>query len=127
MIKAPISLQDLRRRLYIKAKAEPAWRFWGLYVHICKRETLREAYRIAKANDGAPGIDGVTFQAVEAEGTEQFLDQLREELVQRTYRPQQARKVEIPKGNGKMSAAFGSMYPGQSGPRSIKADPGTDL
>ncbi len=102
MIKAPISLQDLRRRLYIKAKAEPGWRFWGLYVHICKRETLREAYRMAKANDGAPGIDGVTFQAVEAEGTEQFLDQLREELVQRTYRPQQARKVEIPKGNGKM-------------------------
>ena len=51
MTKAPISLQDLRRRLYIKATAEPAWRFWGLYVHICKRETLREAYRMAKANN----------------------------------------------------------------------------
>ena len=102
MIKAPISLQDLRRRLYIKAKAEPAWRFWGLYVHVCKRETLREAYRLAKANEGAPGIDGVTFAAVEAGGTEQFLEQLREELVQRTYRPQPARKVEIPKGGGKM-------------------------
>jgi hypothetical protein len=100
-IKASISLQDLRRRLYIKAKAEPAWRFWGLYVHVCKRETLREAYRLAKANKGAPGIDGVTFAAVEAEGTEQFLDQLHEELVQRTYRPQQTRKVEIPKGGGK--------------------------
>src|SRR5947209_19007678 len=82
MTKAPISLQDLRRRLYIKAKAEPAWRFWGLYVHICKRETLREAYRMAKANDGAPGIDGVTFQAVEAEGVELFLERLREELIQ---------------------------------------------
>jgi RNA-directed DNA polymerase len=57
---------------------------------------------MAKANDGAAGIDGVTFQAVEAEGTEPFLDQLREELVQKTYRPQPARKVEIPKGNGKM-------------------------
>src|SRR6516164_9840505 len=102
MRKAPIRLQDLRRRLYIKAKAEPAWRFWGLYVHVCKRETLREAYLQAKANDGAPGIDGVTFAAVEAEGREQFLDRLREELVQRTYRPQRARKVEIPKGNGKM-------------------------
>jgi RNA-directed DNA polymerase len=102
MTKAPISLQDLRRRLYIKAKAEPAWRFWGLYVHICKRETLREAYRMAKANDGAPGIDGVTFQAVEAEGVESFLERLREELIQRTYRPQRARKVEIPKGNGKL-------------------------
>src|SRR3954449_3863106 len=102
MTKAPISLQDLRRRLYIKAKAEPAWRFWGLYVHICKRETLREAYRMAKANDGAPGIDGVTFQAVEAEGVELFLERLREELIQRTYRPRRARKVEIPKGNGKL-------------------------
>ena len=102
MTKAPISLQDLRRRLYVKAKAEPSWRFWGLYVHVCKRETLREAYLQARANDGAPGIDGVTFEAVEAGGAEAFLDQLREELVQRTYRPQGARKVEIPKGGGKM-------------------------
>ncbi len=100
MTKAPISLQGLRRRLYVKAKAESTWRFWGLYVHVCKRETLREAYLLAKANDGAPGIDGVTFAAVEAGGVEDFLDQLREELVQRTYRPQRARKVEIPKGGG---------------------------
>ncbi len=102
MTKAPISLQDLRRRLYIKAKAEPTWRFWGLYVHVCKRETLAEAYRQAKANDGAPGIDGVTFGVVEAGGEAEFLDQLRKELVERTYRPQRARKVEIPKGGGKM-------------------------
>ena len=102
MTKAPISLQDLRRRLYVKAKAEPSWRFWGLYVHVCKRETLREAYLLAKANNGAPGIDGVTFAAVEAGGVEGLLDQLREELVQRTYRPQRARKVEIPKDGGKM-------------------------
>jgi RNA-directed DNA polymerase len=102
MRKAPISLQDLRRRLYIKAKTEPTWRFWGLYVHVCKQETLREAYRLAKANDGAPGIDGVTFAAVEAEGVEGFLDQLRKELVERTYRPQKARKVEIPKDGNKV-------------------------
>jgi RNA-directed DNA polymerase len=102
MRKAPISLQDLRRRLYIKAKTESTWRFWGLYVHVCKLETLREAYRLAKANDGAPGIDGVTFAAVEAEGVEGFLDQLRKELVERTYRPQRARKVEIPKDGNKV-------------------------
>jgi len=102
MTKAPITLQELRRRLYLKAKAEPAWRFWGLYVHVCKLETLQQAYRLAKANDGAPGVDGVTFAAVEAEGVETFLDQLRKELVERTYRPQKARKVEIPKGGGKM-------------------------
>ena len=102
MTKAPVSLQDLRRRLYVKAKTEPTWRFWGLYVHVCKRETLQEAYLLAKANDGAPGIDGVTFAAVEAGGVETFLDQLRKELVERTYRPQKAWKVEIPKGGGKM-------------------------
>jgi RNA-directed DNA polymerase len=101
MTKAPINLQDLRRRLYIKAKAEPGWRFWGLYGHVCKRETLWEAYQLAKSNGGAPGIDGVTFEAIEAEGAEGFLDRLREELEQRTYRPQRSRKVKIPKEGGK--------------------------
>jgi hypothetical protein len=65
MIKAPDDLQDLRRKIYAKAKAEPHWRFWGLYVHVCKRETLRAAYAMAKSNDGAPGSDGVTFEAIE--------------------------------------------------------------
>jgi RNA-directed DNA polymerase len=67
------SLQDLRRSLYVKAKAEPTWRFWGLYVHVSKTETLREAYQMAQHNDGAPGIDGVTFEAIEESGTEGFL------------------------------------------------------
>ncbi|MCG2772604.1 MAG: hypothetical protein L6277_11020 [Desulfobacterales bacterium] len=58
MIKAPISLQDLRRKIYLEAKADKAWRFWGLYVHVCKMETLQEAYKMAKRNNGAPGIDG---------------------------------------------------------------------
>jgi len=102
MTKAPIKLQDLRRRLYVKAKAEPIWRFWGLYVHVCKRETLRESYRHAKKNGGAPGIDGVTFEAIEAEGVEGFLGRPRAELVQRSYRPQRARKVGIPKEGGKV-------------------------
>lgn len=73
MIKAPSSLQDLRKNLYIKAKAEPTWRFWGLYVHVCKMETLQEAYAMAKQNDGAPGSDGVTFEAIEESGVESFL------------------------------------------------------
>jgi len=84
MTTTPISLQDLRRRIYVKAKAEPAWRFWGLYVHVCKLDTLREAYRLAKENNGAPGIDGVTFEAIEADGVERFLQQLQDELVTRT-------------------------------------------
>jgi RNA-directed DNA polymerase len=102
MTKAPSGLQDLRRRLYVKAKAEPTWRFWGLYVHVCKRDTLYEAYRMAKENDGAPGIDGVTFAAIEESGVEGFLEQIRDELVSNTYRPMRARKKEIPKDGGKV-------------------------
>ena len=102
MTKTPIELQDLRRRIYVKAKAKPSWRFWGLYVHVCKVETLRTAYKLAKKNNGAPGIDGVTFAAIEAHGVEGFIEQLREELVERTYLPARVRKVEIPKGGGKV-------------------------
>src|SRR5213593_4690503 len=102
MTKAPSNLQDLRRSLYVQAKAEPAWRFWGLYVHVCKMETLQEAYRMAKSNNGAPGIDGVTFEAIEESGEESFLRQIRDELVTHTYRPMRARKKEIPKDGGKV-------------------------
>jgi len=93
----PISLQNLRKSIYIKAKTEPTWRFWGLYVHVCKEETLREAYKLAKKNDGAPGIDGVTFEAIEAGGVENFLQQIRDELIANTYRPMRVRKKAIPK------------------------------
>ncbi len=101
MTKASISLQDLRRRIYVKAKAEPSWRFWGLYTHICKMETLREAYAVAKKNKGAPGVDGVTFEAIEAQGVETFLEQIQSELQGRNYIPLRSRKREIPKGDGK--------------------------
>ena len=93
MTTAPISLQDLRRRLYVKAKAEKDWRFWGLYVHVAKRETLQAAYDLAKRKDGAPGIDGVTFEAIEAAGVEAFLGTLRDALVTRTYVPLRNRRV----------------------------------
>jgi RNA-directed DNA polymerase len=102
MTKAPINLQDLRRSLYVKAKAEPTWRFWGVYVHVCKMETLHEAYRMAKSNNGAPGIDGVTFEAIEESGADSFLRQIRDELVKHVYRPMRARKKEIPKDGGKV-------------------------
>jgi len=100
MIKTPITLQDLRRKLYGKAKAEPRWRFWGLYVHVCKMETLRAAYQMAKSNEGAPGSDGVTFAAIEAQGVEVFLGQIQSELQRRCYVPQRPRRREIPKEGG---------------------------
>src|SRR2546425_11640011 len=102
MTTTPISLQDLRRRIYVTAKADKTKRFWGLYVHVVKRETLRTAYALAKRNNGAPGIDGVTFTAIEAAGVDAFLAQLRDELVTRTYRPLRNRRVEIPKRGGKV-------------------------
>src|SRR6202795_50951 len=100
MTKTPSSLQDLSKSLYDKAKAEPNWRFWGLYVHVCKKETLQEAYQMAKKNNGAPGIDGVTFGAIEESGSEGFLKRIQDELVQQTYRPMAVRKKEIPKDGG---------------------------
>src|SRR5216117_1509165 len=99
---ASVSLQDLRRRRYVKAKADKQWRFWGLYVHVAKLETLRAAYDLAKRKNGAPGMDGVTFEAIEAAGREAFLAELRDALVARTYRPLRNRRVEIPKDGGKV-------------------------
>lgn len=102
MIKSSIRLQNLRRRIYSKAKSEPEWRFWGLYVHVYKVETLEEAYKRAKENNGAPGIDGVTFEDIEAQGRDKFLQEIQHELQQRTYRPLRNRQKEIPKGKGKV-------------------------
>ena len=102
MTKTPISLQDLRRRIYRKAKSETTHRFWGLFVHITKIETLEEAYRIAKGNGGAPGIDGQRFQDIESAGLSAFLAAVREDLVTGRYKPMPNRRVEIPKGNGKV-------------------------
>jgi group II intron reverse transcriptase/maturase len=102
MTKAPISLQELRRRIYRKAKSEKTHRFWGLFVHVTKIETLEEAYRIAKRNGGAPGIDGQNFSDIEAQGLAGFLRGIREDLVTGSYKPKPNRRVEIPKGNGKV-------------------------
>ena len=102
MIKAPISLQELRRRIYRKAKSDKTHRFWGIFVHVAKMETLEEAYRIAKRNGGAPGIDGQEFEDIEATGVAPFLAELREELRSGHYQPQPNRRVDIPKGNGKV-------------------------
>jgi RNA-directed DNA polymerase len=100
-VKAPVRLQDLRRRLYGMAKADTRKRFGDLYGLVAELETLRAGYDLAKRNDGAPGIDGVTFEAIEAGGVEAFLAELRGELVARTYRPLRYRRVEIGKDDGK--------------------------
>jgi RNA-directed DNA polymerase len=102
MTKTSIGVQELRKRIGEKAKAEPVHRFWGLYTHVWKLDTMEEAYRLAKQNDGAPGVDGVTFEQVEAQGRERWLEELSRELREKSYRPLPCRQVEIPKEGGKV-------------------------
>jgi RNA-directed DNA polymerase len=102
MTKTPVNLQDLRRRIYRKAKSDPTHRFWGLFVHIAKRETLEEAYCNAKRNGGAPGIDGQSFEDIETQGRMAFLSAIREDLVTGRYKPKPNRRKDISKGNGKV-------------------------
>src|SRR5262245_42209774 len=103
----PDKIRSLQRKLYCKAKAEPAFRFYVLYDKICREDILRHAYGLARANAGAPGVDGVTFEQIEEQGLEGWLAGLREELVSKTYRPDPVRRVMIPKPNGEGERALG--------------------
>ena len=96
----PDKIRTLQRKLYVKAKAEPAFRFYVLYDKICRDDILLHAYRLARANAGAPGVDGMTFDKIEAQGLEAWLAGLREELVAKTYRADPVRRVMIPKASG---------------------------
>ena len=95
----PDRIRSLQRKLYCKAKAEPAFRFYVLYDKICREDILRHAFAQARANAGVPGVDGVTFEQIEA-GVEVWLVGLREELVAKTYRPDPVRRGMIPKPGG---------------------------
>ena len=85
-LETPDKIRTLQRKLYVKAKAEPAFRFYVLYDKICREDILLHAYRLARSNAGAPGVDGVTFAQIEEQGLEAWLAGLREELVSKTYR-----------------------------------------
>jgi RNA-directed DNA polymerase len=103
----PIAIRTLQRKLYRKAKAEPAFRFYLLYDKIHREDILRHAYALTRANAGAPGVDGMTFVAIEAKGLEGWLAGLREELISKTYRPDPVRRVMIPKPNGEGERPLG--------------------
>ena len=99
-LETPDKIRSLQRKLYCKAKAEPAFRFYLLYDKICREDILRHAYALARANAGAPGVDGVTFKQIDELGVEKWLASLREELVSKTYRPNPVRRATIPKPGG---------------------------
>jgi len=96
----PDQVERLRKKLYEKAKREPDFRFYSLYDKVCWAETLHRAYRQAKANAGAAGVDGVRFEDIAAYGEDRWLAELRQELLEETYHPQPVRRVMIPKPGG---------------------------
>ena len=99
-LETPDRIRSLQRKLYCKAKAEPNFRFYLLYDKICRDDILRHAYVVARANAGAPGVDGTTFEQIDALGVGVWLEGLREELVSKRYRPEPVRRVRIPKPGG---------------------------
>jgi RNA-directed DNA polymerase len=99
-LETPDKIRNLQRKLYCKAKADPAFRFYLLYDKICREDILRHAYALARANAGAPGVEGVTFVQIDAFGVDVWLAGLRAELVSKTYRPAPVRRVTIPKPGG---------------------------
>src|SRR6476619_1565601 len=96
----PDKIRNLQRKLYCKAKAEPTFRFYLLYDKICREDILLHAYRLARVNAVAPGVDVMTLAQIEKQGLEAWLAGLRMELVSKTYRPDPVRRAMIPKANG---------------------------
>jgi len=99
-LKTPDSIRTLQRKLYEKAKTEPGFRFYILYDKVWRADILNHAYDLARANKGAPGVDGMTFDRIEASGLENWLTRLGEEVRAKTYRCQAVRRVMIPKPGG---------------------------
>ena len=97
----PDSVRKLQETLHAKAKSVPTYRFYALYDKVYRMDMLTHAYWCCAANAGAPGVDGVTFAAIEKAGLEAWLGTLAEELRTKTYRPQAVRRVWIPKPDGK--------------------------
>lgn len=96
----PERIRSLQRKLYVKAKAEPEYRFYLLYDKVCREDILEHAYKLAKGNRGAPGVDGVTFVQIEEAGAKEWLSGIRQELLEKRYKPQPVRRVMIPKPGG---------------------------
>src|SRR5713226_1313909 len=109
----PASVQKLQTALHAKAKESPSFRFYALYDKVHRKDILIYAYECCKANGGAAGVDGQRFEDIEAYGVERWLDELAQELKNRTYQPMPVRRVYIPKPDGKQRAVRSARYPGQ--------------
>src|SRR5258707_11120667 len=123
----PEKIRILQRKLYRKAKAAPAFRFYLLYDKIYREDILRHAYALARANAGAPGTDGMTFAAIEASGLEKWLAGLSEELASKTYRPDPVRRVSTPKKHRDAGPPGITEIRGRGGETPPKTLPGSTL
>lgn len=100
VLQTPDKIRNLQRKLYLKAKAEPQFRFYLLYDKVWREDILEHAYALSRSNGGAPGVDGMTFSKIESAGRKEWLSELGKQLRDRTYRPQSVRRVMIPKPHG---------------------------
>ncbi len=96
----PIKIQELQQKLHLKAKEEPEFRFYSLYDKVYRADILAHAWALCRANGGAPGVDGQTFEDIEAYGVERFLGEIAQELRNQAYQPSAVRRVMIPKKTG---------------------------
>jgi RNA-directed DNA polymerase len=99
-LETPMKIRMLQKKLYQKTKEEPSYRFYLLYDKMYREDILAHAYALAKSNQGAPGVDGQSFQGIESQGLEEWLNGIREDLRAKTYQPQAVRRVVIPKPGG---------------------------
>ena len=125
--KLPEKVREWRAKLSTKAKQEKRFRFYSLYGLISHLDTLRAAWEQVRANQGAPGVDGVSFAQIERQGLEQWLEELGQELCDKSYRCQAVRRVYIPQGKRQTATARDPDHPGPSGAVRGAADCGTNL
>src|SRR5450759_3608210 len=126
-LETPMKIRMLQKKLYQKAKEEPNYRFYLLYDKMYREDILAHAYALAKSNQGAPGVDGQSFQGIESQGLEEWLNGVREDLRVKTYQPQAVRRVVDPEARRRRTATGNPDHTGSGGADSCQAVAGTNL